>query len=242
MQRRVLDSSSRLTAGRTFPSISALLSVSVCANSATSGSFIAEQRNAVLVGGTGTGKSHLAIGIARACIRGGARGRFFNVVALVNRLENEARQGRQGLHGRLSHPRHQALGRNPGSVGLRTNPPSRRTFHNLEPACVASCRDVHMDVHFAVCSHRSTPSLASELLGTFTSSAARGERRSAYRDLTFQKPHSPQRPLRRSRGTALLQPVDFGLQRKPMAWAKSSVLPIATACRSGSMPMGSPIG
>jgi DNA replication protein DnaC len=62
----------------------------------TSGSFIAEQRNAVLVGGTGTGKSHLAIGIARACIRGGARGRFFNVVDLVNRLENEARQGRQG--------------------------------------------------------------------------------------------------------------------------------------------------
>src|ERR1700722_19054034 len=38
------------------------------------GSFIAEQRNAVLIGGTGTGKSHLAIAIARACIRGGARG------------------------------------------------------------------------------------------------------------------------------------------------------------------------
>jgi DNA replication protein DnaC len=33
------------------------------------GSFLAEQRNAVLVGGTGTGKSHLAIAIARACIR-----------------------------------------------------------------------------------------------------------------------------------------------------------------------------
>ncbi len=30
----------------------------------------------VLIGGTGTGKSHLAIAIARACIRGGARGRF----------------------------------------------------------------------------------------------------------------------------------------------------------------------
>jgi len=30
------------------------------------GAFIAEQRNAVLVGGTGTGKSHLAIAIARA--------------------------------------------------------------------------------------------------------------------------------------------------------------------------------
>ena len=54
------------------------------------GSFLAEQRNAVLVGGTGTGKSHLAIAIARACIRGGARGRFYTVVDLVNRLENEA--------------------------------------------------------------------------------------------------------------------------------------------------------
>jgi DNA replication protein DnaC len=58
--------------------------------------FLAQQRNAVLIGGTGTGKSHLAIAIARACIRGGARGRFYNVVDLVNRLESEARSGRQG--------------------------------------------------------------------------------------------------------------------------------------------------
>src|SRR5438477_3481416 len=61
-----------------------------------SGNFLAEQRNAVLIGGTGTGKSHLAIAIARACIRGGARGRFYTVVDLVNRLESEARAGRQG--------------------------------------------------------------------------------------------------------------------------------------------------
>lgn len=54
------------------------------------------QRNVVLVGGTGTGKTHLAIAIARACIRGGKRGRFFNVVDLVNKLEAEARAGRQG--------------------------------------------------------------------------------------------------------------------------------------------------
>jgi DNA replication protein DnaC len=60
------------------------------------GDFLAEQRNAVLIGGTGTGKSHLAIAIARACIRGGARGRFFNVVDLVNRLDAETRAGRQG--------------------------------------------------------------------------------------------------------------------------------------------------
>ena len=61
-----------------------------------SGSFLAQQRNLVLVGGTGTGKTHLAIAIARSCIRGGARGRFFNVVDLVNRLETESRGGRQG--------------------------------------------------------------------------------------------------------------------------------------------------
>jgi DNA replication protein DnaC len=61
-----------------------------------SGDFLAAQRNAVLIGGTGTGKSHLAIAIARACIRGGARGRFYNVVDVVNRLEAEARAGRQG--------------------------------------------------------------------------------------------------------------------------------------------------
>ena len=40
------------------------------------GNFIAQQRNLVLVGGTGTGKTHLAIAIARSCIRAGSRGRF----------------------------------------------------------------------------------------------------------------------------------------------------------------------
>jgi DNA replication protein DnaC len=60
------------------------------------GAFVADQRNAVLIGGTGTGKSHLAIAIARALIRSGARGRFFNVVDLVNRLETEHRAGKQG--------------------------------------------------------------------------------------------------------------------------------------------------
>jgi DNA replication protein DnaC len=60
------------------------------------GGFLLQQRNLVLVGGTGTGKTHIAVGIARACIRGGARGRFFNVVDLVNKLDAEARSGRQG--------------------------------------------------------------------------------------------------------------------------------------------------
>jgi DNA replication protein DnaC len=60
------------------------------------GDFVASQRNVVLIGGTGTGKTHLAIAIARALIRNGTRGRFFNVVDLVNRLEAETRAGKQG--------------------------------------------------------------------------------------------------------------------------------------------------
>ena len=60
------------------------------------GNFIVQQRNVVLVGGTGTGKTHLAIAIARSCIRAGSRGRFFTTVDLVNRLEAETRAGRQG--------------------------------------------------------------------------------------------------------------------------------------------------
>ena len=61
-----------------------------------SGSFLDTQRNVVLIGGTGTGKSHIAIGIARSCIRAGRKARFFNVVDLVNKLETEVKLGRQG--------------------------------------------------------------------------------------------------------------------------------------------------
>ena len=60
------------------------------------GGFFEAKRNIVLVGGTGTGKTHLAVAIARSCIRKGARGRFYNVVDLVNLLEAELRSGRQG--------------------------------------------------------------------------------------------------------------------------------------------------
>ena len=56
-------------------------------NDLAGGGFIAQQRNVVLVGGTSTGKTHLAIAIAGSCIRSGVRGRFFNVVDIVNRLE-----------------------------------------------------------------------------------------------------------------------------------------------------------
>jgi DNA replication protein DnaC len=64
--------------------------------SLATGGFLDQQRNLVLIGGTGTGKTHLVVAIARACIRAGRRGRFFNVVDLVNKLEAEARAGRPG--------------------------------------------------------------------------------------------------------------------------------------------------
>ena len=60
------------------------------------GDFLDQQRNLVLIGGTGTGKTHLAVSLARACIRSGRRGRYFNVVDLVNKLDAEARAERQG--------------------------------------------------------------------------------------------------------------------------------------------------
>ena len=61
-----------------------------------SGNFLAQQRNVVAVGGTGTGKSHIAIGVTRSCIRLGRKARFFNAVDLVNKLEAEAKVGRTG--------------------------------------------------------------------------------------------------------------------------------------------------
>jgi DNA replication protein DnaC len=61
-----------------------------------SGTFLAQQRNAVFIGGTGTGKTHLSVAIARSCIRGGARGRFYTAIDVANRLEAETREGRQG--------------------------------------------------------------------------------------------------------------------------------------------------
>ena len=60
------------------------------------GAFLDNQRNVVLIGGTGTGKSHIAIGIARSIIKAGRKARFFNAVDLVNKLETEVKLGRQG--------------------------------------------------------------------------------------------------------------------------------------------------
>lgn len=60
------------------------------------GSFINDNTNIILFGGTGTGKTHLAIAIARQTIRNGMKARFFNVLDLVNQLEQEKLAGRGG--------------------------------------------------------------------------------------------------------------------------------------------------
>jgi len=60
-------------------------------------SFTEQAHNVVLVGGTGTGKSHLATALALSGIaRHGKRARFFSTVDLVNALEQEKVQGRAG--------------------------------------------------------------------------------------------------------------------------------------------------
>lgn len=60
------------------------------------GQFMAHAHNLLLVGGTGTGKTHLAIAIGRHAVRQGKRIRFFSVVDLVNILEQEKASGRSG--------------------------------------------------------------------------------------------------------------------------------------------------
>ena len=60
------------------------------------GNFLADHTNVIMVGGTGTGKTHLAISIAKQSIRNGGKARFFNVLDLVNQLEQEKMDNRGG--------------------------------------------------------------------------------------------------------------------------------------------------
>ena len=64
------------------------------------GTFMDQAHNLVLVGGTGTGKTHLAIALAVAAIHQGKRARFYNAVDLVKQLEKEKQQGRAGSLGK----------------------------------------------------------------------------------------------------------------------------------------------
>ena len=60
------------------------------------GNFLADHTNVIMVGGTGSGKSHMAVAIARQSIRNGGKARFFNVLDLVNQLEQEKLDSRGG--------------------------------------------------------------------------------------------------------------------------------------------------
>jgi DNA replication protein DnaC len=67
--------------------------------------FLEQANNIVLVGGPGTGKTHLATAIGvQAFEHHQKRVRFFSTVELVNALEQEKAQGRSGqIAGRLVH-------------------------------------------------------------------------------------------------------------------------------------------
>ncbi len=79
------------------------------------GAFLAQHTNVIFVGGTGTGKTHLAIAIGRQAIRDAHRVHFYNVVDLVNRLEQEKLAGQGGAHRREAGS-HRAG--DPGRAGL----------------------------------------------------------------------------------------------------------------------------
>ncbi len=67
--------------------------------------FTERAENIVLVGGTGTGKTHLATALGiQAITRHGKRVRFYSTVDLVNQLEQEKAAGRSGrLANQLMH-------------------------------------------------------------------------------------------------------------------------------------------
>ncbi len=60
------------------------------------GEFMDRARNGVLVGGTGTGKTHLMTAIGIHAVNNRRRVRFFSAVDLANKLEAEHRGGNAG--------------------------------------------------------------------------------------------------------------------------------------------------
>ena len=60
------------------------------------GEFTHQAHNLILIGGTGTGKTHTAIALGTAMIQHGFKVRFFNVVNLINALIAEDRDGNTG--------------------------------------------------------------------------------------------------------------------------------------------------
>src|SRR5450759_4383565 len=65
-----------------------------------SAAFMEEAHNLIFVGGTGTGKTHLATAMGVAAIHKSKRVRFYNAVDLVNELEREKQAGKTGAMAR----------------------------------------------------------------------------------------------------------------------------------------------
>jgi len=61
-----------------------------------SGQFTQDAHNLILVGGTGTGKTHIAVALGTTLINQGKKARFFNAVDLINALIKEQAEGNAG--------------------------------------------------------------------------------------------------------------------------------------------------
>jgi DNA replication protein DnaC len=62
----------------------------------STGQFIEEANNLILVGGTGTGKTHIAIALGTTLIQSQKKVRFYNAVDLINALIKEQNEGKSG--------------------------------------------------------------------------------------------------------------------------------------------------
>ena len=60
------------------------------------GQFTTDAHNLILVGGTGTGKTHIAIALGTALINQGKKARLHNAVDLINALIREQAEGNAG--------------------------------------------------------------------------------------------------------------------------------------------------
>ena len=87
------------------------------------GGFLEGQRNIVLVGGTGTGKTHLAVAVARSCIRKGACGPVL-----------QRRRPGQPPRGRASAPDARAAPQSSSSAATSSSSTSSATCPSHRPA------------------------------------------------------------------------------------------------------------